>query len=65
MTTFERLKPDGTPTLAQVVVWAGEGAESDGAISFEDLQVMRELASLLYEVKVDDLVALRNLLGNR
>jgi hypothetical protein len=59
------LKPDGTPTLAQIVLLAGEGAYSDGAISFDDLQVMRELSSVLKEFKVGDVGTLRNLLGIR
>lgn len=59
------LKPDGTPTLGTVVLWAGQGAEADGQISFDDLQLMRELSSLLREFKVTDIATLRTLLERR
>lgn len=65
MVDEERTNHDGTPTLGTLVFWAGQEAECDGAISFDQLQVMRELAALLNENKIDDVEALRNLIGIR
>jgi hypothetical protein len=63
MSDEDDLLPDGTPALWTKVKWAAEGAENDGAISFEDLQILRELSVLLQASKIKDVATLRLLLS--
>ncbi len=59
----ERLKEDGTPTLGTLILHAGQGAEGDGAIDFDELQELREVAALLNEKKIDTVAALKDLIA--
>lgn len=63
MADIERTNQDGTPTLGTLILWSAQGAEGDGAIGFDQLQDLREVAKLLNEAKVDSIEALRTLLG--
>jgi hypothetical protein len=59
----ERMNPEGTPTLGTLVLWAAQGAEADGAIGFDDLQELRQVAALLNEHEVDTVDALKLLIA--
>lgn len=62
MSDEDDLLKDGTPSLWTKVKWAAEGAENDGAISFDDLQILRELSVLLQAYGIKEVSTLRLLL---
>lgn len=62
MSDEDDLLPDGTQALWTKVQWAAQGAENDGAISFEDRQLLIELSTLLKAFKIKEVATLRLLL---